>query len=69
MLPERKSIGERLVGWYGEAAYDVLALMDTKQQLSPYVRYEEYNTQDKVPGARSSVRDASAWSQVRQRRL
>ncbi len=44
-----KSIGERLVGWYGEAAYDVLAHLDTKQQLSPYVRYEEYNTQDEVP--------------------
>ncbi|TDI13966.1 MAG: hypothetical protein E2P04_02075 [Acidobacteria bacterium] len=44
-----KSIGERLVGWYAEAAYDVLAHLDTRQQLSPYVRYEEYNTQDKVP--------------------
>jgi hypothetical protein len=44
-----KSIGERLVGWYGEAAYDVLAHLDTRQQLSPYIRYEEYNTQDRVP--------------------
>jgi hypothetical protein len=45
-----KSICEQLVGWYAEAAYDVLAHLDTEQQLSPYVRYEEYNTQDKVPG-------------------
>jgi len=44
-----KSLGERLVGWYGEAAYDVLAHLATRQQLSPYVRYEEYNTQDQVP--------------------
>jgi hypothetical protein len=44
-----KSIGEKLVGWYGEVAYDVLATVNTSQQLSPYLRYEEYNTQEEVP--------------------
>jgi hypothetical protein len=44
-----RSIGEKLVGWYAEAGYDVLSHFDTRQQLSPYVRYEEYNTQDEVP--------------------
>ncbi len=43
------SIGEELVGWYGEIAYDLFARRDTEQQLIPYVRYESLNTQDEVP--------------------
>lgn len=41
------SVGERLVGWYAQAGYDVLRT--TRQQLVPYLRYELVNTQDRVP--------------------
>ena len=44
-----ESVGERLIGWYGQAAYDVLATHKTEQAVSPYVRYERHNTQDRVP--------------------
>ncbi len=44
-----ESIGERLVGWYLEAGYDVLRSVATEHQLVPYIRYEELNTQDRVP--------------------
>ena len=44
-----ESVGERLVGWYIEAGYDVLHRGATRQQLVPYVRLEQLNTQQKVP--------------------
>jgi hypothetical protein len=43
------SVGERLIGWYAQAGYDVLRLTRTGHQLVPYVRYERVNTQDRVP--------------------
>ncbi|MDT8436608.1 MAG: hypothetical protein RRA92_07615 [Gemmatimonadota bacterium] len=43
------SIGERLVGGYVQAGYDVLRGVDTRVQLLPYVRWERLNTQDDVP--------------------
>lgn len=44
------TVGERLLGWYGQAAYDVLApLQGTQQQLLPFVRYERVDTQNRVP--------------------
>lgn len=45
------SVGERLEGWYAEAAYDVLGWLSpgSKQSLSPFVRYETYDTQAQVP--------------------
>ena len=43
------SVGERLVGCYAQAGYDVLRATGTGQQLVPYVRYELVNTQDRVP--------------------
>lgn len=43
------SIGERLVGWYVQAGYDVLHRTRSTQQLIPYVRYEELDTQVEVP--------------------
>lgn len=45
------SVGERLTGWYVEAAFDVLSLTPAagSHRLSPFVRFEQYNTQDKVP--------------------
>jgi hypothetical protein len=44
-----ESVGERLVGWYVQAGYDVLRTVDTQVQLLPFVRYERINTQDRVP--------------------
>lgn len=43
------SVGERLVGGYVQAGYDVLRGRSTEQQLVPYVRYEQLSTQDEVP--------------------
>ncbi len=53
-LPEEKpcseSVGERQYGWYGQVGYNVLAHREgTRQALIPYVRYERYDTQDRVP--------------------
>lgn len=46
-----RSVGRRLFGGYAEAAYDVLTMVrDAKgQSLSPFFRYERYDTQWKVP--------------------
>ena len=44
-----QSVGEEQFGYYGEIGYDTLSSSDTKQQLIPYLRYESYNTQDRVP--------------------
>ena len=46
-----QSVGRRFFGGYAEAAYDLLALIsDPKgQSLSPFFRYERYDTQWKVP--------------------
>jgi hypothetical protein len=45
------SIGSRQVGWYGEAGYDVLRAISpgSEWNLTPYVRYEKYDTQHEVP--------------------
>ena len=43
------SVGSRLEGWYGEIGYDVLSRLDTKQELIPFVRHEEFDTQARVP--------------------
>lgn len=48
-LAGAESIGERLVGWYVQAGYDVLRGLETENQLLPYVRYEAIDTQDEVP--------------------
>lgn len=41
-------IGESMLGWYVEGAYDVLRGVDTSHQLLPYLRYEQVNTQRTV---------------------
>jgi len=47
---ETDSVGEELVGWYVEVGYDVLTHVDSAERsLTPYIRYEEYNTQEKIP--------------------
>jgi thiamine biosynthesis lipoprotein ApbE len=45
------SVGSSLFGWYGEAGYDVLRLLapGSEWNLTPYLRYEQYDTQDEVP--------------------
>jgi len=43
-------MGARMNGWYLEAGYDLLAFQGekTRQALTPFVRYERYDTQDRV---------------------
>jgi hypothetical protein len=50
-LTGNKSIGEKFYGWYLDIGYDVLPLLvkGTRQALIPYIIYERYNTQEKVP--------------------
>lgn len=48
------SIGERLEGWYLQASYDILRPTRSAHQLAPFVRYEELNTQARVPAGFSA---------------
>jgi hypothetical protein len=43
------SIGERLEGGYVQAGYNVLSVLDTNHDLTPFVRYEWINSQVEVP--------------------
>jgi hypothetical protein len=44
------SVGERLRGWYGQAAWDLLSLRKgAAASLTPFVRCESLDTQDRVP--------------------
>ena len=43
------SVGEQLIGTYGEVGYDILQLFETEQVLILFSRYEFTNTQYKVP--------------------
>jgi uncharacterized small protein (DUF1192 family) len=47
-----ETIGSRALGWYVEGAYNVLApVKGTDQELSPFCRYEDLDTQERVaPG-------------------
>jgi hypothetical protein len=44
-----ESVGDRMLGWYLQGGYDVLRGHAGGQQLLPYLRYEQINTQDRVP--------------------
>ena len=45
-----ESVGEVQGGWYAEAAFDLMSLKPKgRWSLSPYLRYEELNTQREVP--------------------
>lgn len=55
-LIQRSAIGERLTGWYAEAAYNVLSAGKTGQDLSLFCRYEEFDTQARV----ASIDEADA---------
>ena len=60
-----EGIGSRQRGWYAEAGFDVLTLVShTKLSLTPFARYEEWDTQRVVPGgfSRDPANDASQWT-------
>ena len=49
----QNSVGSRFFGGYAEAAFDVLSVVKNNkgQSLSPFFRYERYDTQAKTPSA------------------
>ena len=46
-----QTIGDEIVGWYVEGAYDFLRLLapGSNQAVVAFVRYEDFNTQESVP--------------------
>lgn len=49
-LTGNKSVGESIGGWYVEAGYDVATLAGFgERSLTPYIRYEQLDTQRSVP--------------------
>ncbi len=49
-LSGNRSVGERLVGGYLQAAYDLFTLFPQGEQaLLPFARFESFDTQDRVP--------------------
>lgn len=60
------SIGSELGGWYLEAAYDLVSLKPggASWSLVPFLRYEDYDTQAKVPlgFARNPANDRSVFT-------
>ncbi len=46
-----EDVGEEMMGWYLEAAYDFLKLLapDTNQSVVVFVRFEDFDTQKSVP--------------------
>lgn len=48
------SVGEAMSGWYAEAGYDVATFLPGNFSLTPYVRYESFNTQESVPAGFSA---------------
>lgn len=48
-LTGNQSVGETLKGHYLQLGYDVLAGRGSERALIPYVRWENFNTQDEVP--------------------
>jgi hypothetical protein len=49
-LTGNRSVGEDQYGWYVQGAFDLMTLRSGSQwSLTPFVRYEELDTQDGVP--------------------
>ena len=64
-LTGRSSVGSELAGWYVEAAYDLLGVAaDSAWSVSPFLRYEEYDTQAEVPRGfeRNPANDRSVFT-------
>lgn len=58
------SAGRRFTGWYAEAGYDLFARRrQAAQALLPFVRYEAFNTQERVPGESPRDPDPSPLAQ------
>jgi hypothetical protein len=67
-----KDLGSQLAGYYIELSYDILNTLKTKHQLIPFVRYESYDTHNKVEGiekndtyARTEIITGLGWKPVR----
>ena len=51
LIEDVDSVGEELYGWYVQLGYDVLSRSEVgEMSLTLYGRYEQLDTQDKVPG-------------------
>lgn len=63
-LAGKDSIGSRMEGWYAELGYDLLAHRDTRHELIPFVRYEDFDTQAAVPEGflRDPVNERDSWT-------
>lgn len=48
------SVGEAMWGAYGQVAFNVLSRTEAAASLAPFVRYERYNTQARVPAGFSA---------------
>jgi hypothetical protein len=60
-----QNLASRMQGWYVEAAYDILPLfLDTRASLEPYFRFEQVDTQDKVPNGfiRDGTQDVDLYT-------
>lgn len=65
-LTGNRSVGEKLGGWYVEAGYDVSSLLPRfgEAALTPYFRYEQLDTQRRVPAgfARNPVSEQTIFT-------
>ena len=60
-----ESVGSRQEGWYVEAGFDVLSRTTrTRMSLTPFVRYEAWDTQAEVPEGfvRNPENDVTQWT-------
>jgi len=60
-----ESVGSVQEGWYGQLGYDVLSLVSgSRMNLIPFVRYEQYDTQARVPVGylRDPANDVHGWT-------
>lgn len=48
-LTGKASVGEVQWGWYAQASYDVFSLLKWDQTLAPFIRYERFDPQARVP--------------------
>jgi hypothetical protein len=60
-LPANAPIAETMRGGYLQAGYNVLSQFNTPLALTPYVRYEHVNTQQRIPAGftRDLTRDGT----------
>jgi len=64
-LEGEESVGDRQFGFYLQAAYDVMSLRPAgRWSITPFVRYERLDTQDRVPAgfAKDPANDRRIWT-------